>query len=142
VDPACIVNKNIGNIYTGSVFASLLSVVCGYGNNLIGKRIFMFSYGSGSMASMYRFVCQAVCVSKPRLFCCVLFMNILCLVGREMPADSKFTLENMKETVKVFDRLQSRKSCCFEEFTNALALRAEKYGQVGVFIKGLLDTVW
>jgi 3-hydroxy-3-methylglutaryl CoA synthase len=68
VDPACIVNKNIGNIYTGSVFASLLSVVCGYGNNLIGKRIFMFSYGSGSMASMYRFVCQAVCVFKPRLF--------------------------------------------------------------------------
>lgn len=55
VTPACRINQNIGNCYTGSVFSSLLSVVSEAGASLVGKRVMMFSYGSGSVASIYRY---------------------------------------------------------------------------------------
>ena len=54
VIPGCKINQNVGNCYTGSVFASLLSVVNDQGALLDGKRVMMFSYGSGSLASIYR----------------------------------------------------------------------------------------
>jgi hydroxymethylglutaryl-CoA synthase len=55
VVPSCRINQNVGNCYTGSVFSSLLSVINDKGAELGGKRILMFSYGSGSMASLYRY---------------------------------------------------------------------------------------
>ena len=42
----------------------------------------------------------------------------------------------MKETVKIFERLESRTKCSYAEFTAALDLRAAKYGKVR------LSTVW
>ncbi|KAJ2850331.1 3-hydroxy-3-methylglutaryl coenzyme A synthase [Coemansia erecta] len=55
-DPSLLAARNIGNMYTGSVFfglASLLSQVP-Y-EQLEGKRIGVFSYGSGCAASVYSF---------------------------------------------------------------------------------------
>lgn len=53
--------KNLGNIYTGSLYNGLLSLLQsslpkeegGEGLDLTGKRIMMFSYGSGCAASMF-----------------------------------------------------------------------------------------
>lgn len=45
---------NVGNIYTGSVYLSLLSVLTHTQENLIGKSISMFSYGSGLAASFFK----------------------------------------------------------------------------------------
>ena len=52
--PGCRINQNIGNCYTGSVFASILSIISENGQSIENKRIFVFSYGSGSVASIYR----------------------------------------------------------------------------------------
>ena len=53
VMPCCKINQIVGNCYTGSVYSSLLSVVCDQGASLTGKRVLMFSYGSGSVASLF-----------------------------------------------------------------------------------------
>jgi hydroxymethylglutaryl-CoA synthase len=45
--------KQLGNIYTGSLYNGLLSLICDKTINLTGKRIMMFSYGSGCAASMF-----------------------------------------------------------------------------------------
>jgi hydroxymethylglutaryl-CoA synthase len=45
--------KQLGNIYTGSLYNGLISLVCDKDVNLVGKKIFMFSYGSGCAASMF-----------------------------------------------------------------------------------------
>ena len=46
-----LLSKNIGNIYTGSLYIGLASLL--NEGNLIGKRVLMFSYGSGLMSSMF-----------------------------------------------------------------------------------------
>ena len=45
--------KQLGNIYTGSLYNGLLSLICDETIDLAGKRILMFSYGSGCAASMF-----------------------------------------------------------------------------------------
>lgn len=45
--------KQLGNIYTGSLYNGLLSLVCDPDIDLAGKKILMFSYGSGCAASMF-----------------------------------------------------------------------------------------
>jgi hydroxymethylglutaryl-CoA synthase len=53
--------KNLGNIYSGSLYNGLLSLLSqgmppaegGEGIDLRGKKIMMFSYGSGCAASMF-----------------------------------------------------------------------------------------
>ena len=49
-------SKKIGNTYTASVFmglASLIDRAGGQGDLYPGKKISVFSYGSGAMATMY-----------------------------------------------------------------------------------------
>lgn len=42
--------NQVGNCYTGAVFVNLLSLICEAGQDaLLGKRIGVFSYGSGSV---------------------------------------------------------------------------------------------
>jgi hydroxymethylglutaryl-CoA synthase len=45
--------KNLGNIYTGSLYNGLLSLICDESVDLSGKKILLFSYGSGCAASMF-----------------------------------------------------------------------------------------
>lgn len=45
--------KNLGNIYTGSLYNGLISLICDDTIDLSGKSICMFSYGSGCAASMF-----------------------------------------------------------------------------------------
>jgi len=45
--------KQLGNIYTGSLYNGLLSLLCDQTIDLTGKNILMFSYGSGCAASMF-----------------------------------------------------------------------------------------
>lgn len=46
-------SKRLGNIYTGSLYNGLLSLICDQSISLEGKTILMFSYGSGCAASMF-----------------------------------------------------------------------------------------
>ena len=45
--------KQLGNIYTGSLYNGLLSLICDETIDLSGKKVLMFSYGSGCAASMF-----------------------------------------------------------------------------------------
>jgi len=54
VVPALYASKNIGNMYCGSLYASLCSLVSLISSgDLMGKRIGMFSYGSGLASSLF-----------------------------------------------------------------------------------------
>ena len=45
--------KELGNIYTGSLFNCLYSIAVNPSTPLEGKTVMMFSYGSGNAASMF-----------------------------------------------------------------------------------------
>eukprot|EP00164_Ancoracysta_twista_P000386 GFYU01000527.1.p2 GENE.GFYU01000527.1~~GFYU01000527.1.p2 ORF type:complete len:464 (+),score=177.94 GFYU01000527.1:117-1508(+) len=53
VAPSTTVSKQMGNIYTGSVYGSLISVISNKAHDLVGKRVLVFSYGSGFASCMY-----------------------------------------------------------------------------------------
>ncbi|KAJ1944483.1 3-hydroxy-3-methylglutaryl coenzyme A synthase [Linderina macrospora] len=54
--PSLLAASNIGNMYTGSVFFGLASLLTEVSSaDLQGKRVALFSYGSGCAASMYSF---------------------------------------------------------------------------------------
>ncbi|OMH81069.1 Hydroxymethylglutaryl-CoA synthase [Zancudomyces culisetae] len=55
-EPSLYAAKNIGNMYTASVFFGLASLLTNVSSETLqGKRIGMFSYGSGCAASFYSF---------------------------------------------------------------------------------------
>ena len=100
--PGAFFSKNCGNCYTASVFGNMLAILCNQDESLIGKRIFMFSYGSGSVSSIYSFM------------------------GRT--STSQFSLQRIKDTVRLSERLECRRGASFDEFTHSLAIREETYG--------------
>ncbi len=53
VYPSTYAGRMIGNMYAGSLYGGLLSLIAAHGDNLLGQRALMFSYGSGLAASMF-----------------------------------------------------------------------------------------
>ena len=53
VYPSTYAGRMIGNMYAGSLYGGLLSLIASHGDNLLGQRALMFSYGSGLAASMF-----------------------------------------------------------------------------------------
>jgi hydroxymethylglutaryl-CoA synthase len=104
VMPCCVINQNIGNCYTGSVYSSLLSCITERGTELHDKRVLMFSYGSGSIASLWSFKFRD-------------------------SRDERFNIANIQAKSDIKNRLQNRNRCSVEDFSNALDLRAAKYGK-------------
>ena len=43
----------LGNIYTGSLYNGLITLICDKSIDLTSKRVMLFSYGSGCAASMF-----------------------------------------------------------------------------------------
>ena len=82
---------------------------------LVGKRVLLFSYGSGSVASLFSV--------------------------RGIDRQGKFSLGSIQSTVNIFERLNNRKQCTVEEFTAALDLRAEKYGKAPMSPSGSLEHI-
>jgi len=54
--PSCLLSKELGNIYTGSLYTGLISLMENK-DELLNKRICMFSYGSGCAASLFVLKC-------------------------------------------------------------------------------------
>ena len=55
IEPGLFLCKQLGNLYTGSIFGFLISLLLNYSNkmqSLVGTRIFLFSYGSGLASSL------------------------------------------------------------------------------------------
>lgn len=51
--PSCSLSKVVGNTYTASVYMNLADLLSNQGADIEGKSILIFSYGSGSMASLF-----------------------------------------------------------------------------------------
>ncbi len=51
--PATLLARELGNLYCGSVYGGLASLVNEKGDDLLGKRVMIFSYGSGMAASLF-----------------------------------------------------------------------------------------
>lgn len=119
VEPCCALNRAIGNCYTGSVFGCLVATICHAGAQLKDRRVLLFSYGSGSMASMYS------------------------LRGRVPGASSPgpFSLTKMAQVLSMQSRLNSRCRGSVEDFAAALDLRAAKYGTAPVQPDGSLENI-
>lgn len=98
VVPSLLLPKQLGNSYTGSLYTGLNSLVDNQGTSLAGKRILMFSYGSGLAATMFS-------------------LN----VGTD--ASAKALLKNIQEHSNLKKRLGARHVATPEEFTKALATR-------------------
>ncbi|CAF1161791.1 unnamed protein product [Adineta steineri] len=75
--PGLYFSQNMGNMYTPSVYYSLFSFLSSQTSDeqLYGRRILLFSYGSGLASSMYSLICRKV-------------------------HDSRFTLAQIQKSVK------------------------------------------
>ncbi|CAI5476668.1 unnamed protein product [Closterium sp. Yama58-4] len=53
VGPSTLVGKRVGNMYCASLYGSLASLLAQQGQQLEGRRILLFSYGSGLMSTLF-----------------------------------------------------------------------------------------
>mmetsp|Transcript_39999 Transcript_39999/g.35688 ORF Transcript_39999/g.35688 Transcript_39999/m.35688 type:complete len:114 (-) Transcript_39999:469-810(-) len=51
--PSLKLSTNMGNIYTGSLYLCLMSLIADTNVDLVNKKILMFSYGSGLASAMF-----------------------------------------------------------------------------------------
>ncbi len=58
VGPSLVLPSQVGNIYTGSMYLALASLLSCSREDLTGKRVGLFSYGSGSCAEFFSAVVQ------------------------------------------------------------------------------------
>lgn len=107
VEPSCKLSKEVGNTYTAAVYLNLANLVSLHGSNLIGKKITLFSYGSGAMASMFQ------------------------IIPRNPTVESQFNLDNIQKVLNISERLSLRgESYTPAQFEEALASRERSHGVV------------
>jgi len=59
VSPGASLQRQLGNLYTASLYSSLASLLAQEGQGLQGKRLLCFSFGSGVVASMFTLTARA-----------------------------------------------------------------------------------
>ena len=93
-------SKVVGNTYTASVFLGLASLIdrIGHDENVHGKNIGLFSYGSGAIATLYSLQIRST--------------------------NSKFTIQNIKDAMKLSRKLINRQEVHPSELDYALDTRA------------------
>lgn len=94
--------KNLGNIYTGSLYNGLISLLCDESIDMSGQKVLLFSYGSGCMASLF-----SVYV-KPG-----------------------YKQANVSTKAAYKERLNTRLKVSPEEYTEQMARREKEFGQRG-----------
>lgn len=98
-------SKKVGNTYAASVFfgiASLIDRAGGRGDLTPGKKVTVFSYGSGSMATMYGLTASA-------------------------PKNSRFSIASMAKALSLSQRLDTREQVDPSELDYALETRARMH---------------
>ncbi|KAJ3333256.1 hypothetical protein HDU76_010076 [Blyttiomyces sp. JEL0837] len=95
--PGLLASKNCGNMYCGSLYAGLSSLLSEIpSSELLGKRVLMFSYGSGLASSMFSFT-----------------------VRRD--------ISNIAQNLKVGDRLAARTKLPPAEYDSIMNLREQTH---------------
>lgn len=104
VKPGCTTSKQLGNCYTGSVYVNLATLVSAYASKLEDARVLLFSYGSGSIASMFT------------------------VRGRRASSSMRFSLERMASKLNIAARLAAREKVSAEEYSVYMDIRERVYG--------------
>eukprot|EP00850_Spirogloea_muscicola_P018737 SM000175S03284 [mRNA] locus=s175:63362:67147:- [translate_table: standard] len=105
VGPSEFLPKQVGNMYCASLYASLASLVSEQSNQLEGKRIVMFSYGSGLASSLFSFTVRAVSSTY-----------------------SKFSISSIASQLDLPHLLKSRRKVSPDEFVKTMELMETRYG--------------
>lgn len=103
VDISCKVSKQIGNTYTASVYMNLANLAFAVGHDLIGKRVVLFSYGSGALASMFS------------------------IIARDTDHPT-FNLRNIQKVLDITNRLAAREKLMPSDLQAALQAREDSHG--------------
>ncbi|CAI5728603.1 unnamed protein product [Hyaloperonospora brassicae] len=107
VSPSCTTSQQLGNSYTAAVYMNLATLVHARAKELaLGARVLLFSYGSGSLASMF----------------------VLHTREPSESAKGKFSLGKIAESLDLIARLARRTKKSPEEFTARMKLRQVTYG--------------
>ncbi|KAJ7952388.1 3-hydroxy-3-methylglutaryl coenzyme A synthase [Quillaja saponaria] len=102
VQPTTLIPKQVGNMYTASLYAAFASLIHNKHSSLDGKRVILFSYGSGLSATMFS----------------------LQLRNGQHP----FSLSNIAAVMDVGEKLKSRLEFPPEKFVEIMKLMEHRYG--------------
>ncbi|CAE6457158.1 unnamed protein product [Rhizoctonia solani] len=112
VSPTMACAKRCGNMYTGSLYGGLASLLSSVSpEELAGKRVSMFAYGSGCAASFYS-------------------IRI------------KGSTKEISDKMDLLARLKSMKVVPVEEYVSSMALREKNHNAVDYTPEGSLDNLW
>jgi len=110
VGPSCHVSMQVGNTYTASVYMNLVCLIAQKAQELVGKRMLVYSFGSGALATMFQ------------------------ITGRQ-PSSSvnsgRFTLAKIASTINLMDRLLERETVTPEELSEAIRIREKNVNRGG-----------
>ncbi|CAI5710509.1 unnamed protein product [Peronospora destructor] len=107
VSPSCTTSQQLGNSYTAAVYINLATLVYARAKDLaLGAQVLVFSYGSGSLATMY----------------------VLHTREPTESAKGKFSLEKMAKFLDLTARLERRNKKTPEEYTSRMKLRQSTFG--------------
>ncbi|KAJ6415268.1 hypothetical protein OIU84_004122 [Salix udensis] len=102
VQPTTLVPKQVGNMYTASLYAAFVSLLHNKSSELAGKRVILFSYGSGLTATMFS-----------------LKLN---------EGQHPFSLSNIATVMDVSTKLKSRHEFSTVKFDETMQLMEHRYG--------------
>ncbi|CAL0312690.1 unnamed protein product [Lupinus luteus] len=102
VQPTTLVPKQVGNMYTASLYAAFISLIHDKHSTLAGKRVILFSYGSGLTATMFSLQLR--------------------------DGQGPFSLSNIAKVMDVAGKLKSRHEFAPEKFVEIMKLMEHRYG--------------
>lgn len=102
IQPSTLLPKQVGNMYTASLYAALASVLHNEHSTLVGQRIVMFSYGSGLSSTMFSFKIR--------------------------DCQHPFSISNIASVMNVDGKLDSRHVFTPEKFVETMKLMEHRYG--------------
>lgn len=102
VQPTTLLPKQVGNMYTASLYAAFASLLHNKHSELAGKRVVLFSYGSGLTATMFSL--------------------------KLSDGQNSFSLSNIAAVMNVAEKLKSRHEFPPEKFVEVMKLMEHRYG--------------
>ncbi|KAA3468997.1 hydroxymethylglutaryl-CoA synthase-like [Gossypium australe] len=102
VQPTTLIPKQVGNMYTASLYAAFASLIHNKHSELAGKRVILFSYGSGLTSTMFSL--------------------------RLHEGQHPFSLSNIATVMNIAGKLKWRHEFPPEKFVQTMKLMEHRYG--------------
>ncbi|KAI4327025.1 hypothetical protein L6164_019530 [Bauhinia variegata] len=102
VQPTTLIPKQVGNMYTASLYAAFASLIHNKKSTLAGNRVVLFSYGSGLTATIFSL--------------------------RLRDCQHPFSLSNISTVMDIAGKLKSRHEFPPEKFVETMKLMEHRYG--------------